>query len=327
MYGNHVQADIGWITISDSPWLVPANALGHIQVAAAYQGAEVQVNPGGGWILTGIGFNAMQLTGQSGFTGQTYLNGPASMANGLLANGTNTDSAGTFAVGANYKALNNNFNLRLWGYNFNNYGNLLYADTSLNMNATDDLSFNVALQGGNDSASNGSTNALSSNIGTSNGGGTINSDQIASTFAGGMASVTYDWAQLGAAYNSIWGPQGAFGNGAIVSPYTVAINTDPMFANSWNYNTVNVNSAGQGTKIFAKFTFLDGNLWINPSWGTYTNTSPTWNGTQEWDMMISYSIPQVKGLNIFNIFVYEQMPAANNSPDLVMDQVVLSYTY
>ena len=323
MYGNKVQADIGWITISDSPWLVPAAALGHIIPAAAYQGAEVQVNPGGGWILTGIGFNATQLVGQSGFTGQNFYNAPAGISNGLMPNGANSASSGTVALGANYKALNNNFNLRLWGYNFENYGTLLYADTSLNMNATDDLSFNVSFQGGNDSG-NGPVNGLTGSVGQ----GQVNSSQIQSSFAGAMASVTYDWAQLGAAMTSMWGPQGSFGNGQIVSPYTPSINTDPIFSNSWNYNNIAVNSAtSQGTKLFAKFTFLDGNLWVNPTWATYTNTSPLWNGTQEWDLMLSYSIPQVKGLNIFNVFIYEQLPAANNTPTLISDQIVIGYTY
>jgi hypothetical protein len=322
-YENRVQADVGWITINESPWLVPASALGHIMPAAAYQGGQVTVYAGDGWLLHGIAFNAAQLIGQSGFTGMNFYNSPSGFGNGLIPNAPNSSSSGTVALGANYKALNNNLNVRLWGYSFQNYDNLLYADSSLDMHATDKVKFNISLQAGNTSG-NSATNGLTSSVGT----GQVNSDQISSNIAGAMGSVTIDWAQVGAAYTTMWGPEGSFGNGQFVSPYTPAINTDPIFTNSWNYNNIAVNSAtSQGIKAFAKFTFLDGNLWINPTYATYTNTSPQWDGTQEWDLMTSYSIPQVKGLNIFNVLIYEIMPASNPSPTLVATQIVLGYTY
>jgi hypothetical protein len=323
-YANKVQADVGWITISESPWLVPAAALGHIMPSAAYQGGQVSVYPGAGWILHGIAFNAAQLIGQSNFTGMNFYNSPVGYGNGLIPEAPNSSSAGTVALGANYKALNNNLNVRLWGYSFENYSNLLYADSSLDMHVNDLVKFNVQVQGGNTSG-NSATNGLTSSVGINP---QVNSDFISSNFAGAMASITVDWAQIGAAATTMWGPEGSFGNGQFVSPYTPAINTDPIFSNSWNYNNIAVNSAtSQGIKAFTKFTFLDGNLWINPTYATYVNTSPQWNGTQEWDVLASYSIPQVKGLNIFNVFIYELMPDANPSPTLISDQIVIGYTY
>lgn len=335
-YSNIVQADVGWITINDSPWLVPAAALGHIMPAASYQGAQVSVYAGDGWMLHGIAFNGVQMIGQSGFTGMNFYNSPAGYGNGLIPGAPNSSSPGTVAVGANYKALNNNFNLRLWDYNFQNYDNLAYADSSLDLHASKDVSFNIQAQIGNTSGNggaNGFTGAMNANGAAMSGGqplpyNQVNSDQISSNIAGAMASVTIDWAQLGAAVSTMWGPEGSFGNGQFVSPYTPAINTDPIFTNSWNYNNIAVNSAtSQGVKVFSKFTFLNGNLWINPTYATYTNTSPQWNGTQEWDLLTSYSIPQVKGLNIFNVFIYELLPASNPIPSVLSDQIVIGYTY
>jgi len=335
-YDHIVQADVGWITISESPWLVPAAALGHIMPSASYQGTQVSVYTGGGWILHGIAFNAAQLIGQSNFTGMNFYNSPPGYGNGLIPEAPNSSSNGTFALGANYKALNNNLNLRLWEYNFQNYSNLLYADSSLDLHANKHVTFNIQAQAGNSSGGNGPnglTGALNANNAAIASGGVapysqVNSDQISSNILGAMASITIDWAQMGAAMTTMWGPQGSFGNGQFVSPYTPAINTDPIFSNSWNYNNIAVNSAtSQGVKLFSKFTFLDGNLWINPTYATYTNTSPMWNGTQEYDVLASYSIPQVKGLNIFNVFIYELMPSANPSPTLLSDQVVIGYTY
>ncbi len=254
----------------------------------------------------------------------------------MIPEAPNSSSNGTVALGANYKALNNNLNLRLWEYNFQNYNNLVYADSSLDLHASKKVTFNFQAQLGNSSGnggSNGLTGAMNANNSAVASGQSlpfaqINSDQISSNIAGAMASVTVDWAQIGAAVSTMWGPNSSFGNGQFVSPYTPAINTDPIFTNSWNYNNIAVNSAtSQGVKAFTKFTFLDGNLWINPTYATYTNANPQWNGTQEWDMMASYSIPQVKGLNIFNVFIYELMPAANQSPTVVSDQIVIGYTY
>ena len=325
-YKNIVQADVGWITINESPWLVPAAALGHIMPAASYQGAQVSVYAGDGWMLHAIAFNAAQLIGQSNFTGMNFYNSPAGYGNGLIPEAPNSSSDGTVALGANYKALNNNLNVRLWGYSFQNYDNLLYADSSLDMHVNKDVTFNVQGQLGN-STSNGSTNGLTSSVGNPL-YPQVNSDQISSNIAGAMASVTIDWAQIGAAVSTMWGPEDSFGHGQFVSPYTPAINTDPIFTNSWNYNNIAVDSAtSQAIKAFTKFTFLDGNLWINPTYATYTNTSPMWNGTQEWDLMTSYSIPQVQGLNIFNVFIYEVMPPASPVPTVLSDQIVIGYTY
>ena len=51
-----MQADVGFIGINNSPWLA-TNYYSDQSSAVTYQGASVNVNPGGGWLLTGITFN------------------------------------------------------------------------------------------------------------------------------------------------------------------------------------------------------------------------------------------------------------------------------
>lgn len=80
--------------------------------------------PGGGWLLTVLGFNAAQLGGATGMSDYTFYN---AQSNGPLPNNENYFSNNTVAIGGNYKALDNNYELRLWGYNYDNYGSLLYA--------------------------------------------------------------------------------------------------------------------------------------------------------------------------------------------------------
>lgn len=315
-YSNRVQVDAGWISINNSPWLTPAATLNNMNPIATYQGAIVNVNPGGGWLLTVLGFNAAQLGGATGMSGYTMYN---AQSNGPLPNGENYFSNNTVAIGGNYKALDNNYELRLWGYNYDNYGTLLYADSKLNINLTDKLSLMVGLQAGTDNGNlNGSTNAFVN----------YQNKTISSNFAGALFQVGYDWAQLGFAYNNIWGAQSAYGQGGIVAPYNVTINNDPLFAEAWMYNMANSGSSGTGSKVYSRFTFLDGNLWFMPVYGSYTSSNPIWNGTQEYDIQFGYSIPQIRGLSIFSILAYQILPSANpQAAARLGNQIYLSYTY
>jgi hypothetical protein len=315
-YKNRVQADLGWISINDSPWLTPAYTLNNMNPAATYQGGIVHLYAGGGWLLTGLAFNAAQLGGATGMGGYTFYN---QQSNGILPNEGQYLSNGTAAIGANYKALDNNYELRLWGYNFDNYGSLIYADNKINIPLTDKFSMLFGAQGGsNNSNFNSANNAFTNYQAT----------PISSNFAGGLLELHYDWVNFGLAYNNIWGPSTAFGQGAIVAPYNANINDDPLFAEGWLYNMVNSRASGTGTKIFTKFSFLNGNLWVQPVVGSYTSSDPIWNGTREYDVQFYYAIPQVRGLSIFSIFAYQTNPNINpTSTSRFMNQLYLSYTY
>lgn len=315
-YQNHVQVDAGWIGINNSPWLSPAMSMGSMNPAATYQGALVNVNAGGGWLLTALAFNGAQLGGLSGMSRATYLN---QQTNGILPSGSNYFSNGTFAIGSDYKAWDNNYDLRLWAYNFGSYGTLLYSDSNVTINLTKKLSLNFAAQVGTD---NGNFAHPNNNVFVNNSLGQISSD-----FVGAQAQFTYDWLNAGIAYNTIWGPNSAYGNGAIVDPYTVNINDDPLFAEEWNYNMTNANSAGTGYKAFVKFSFLNNNLWIEPSAAKYSSTNPQLDGAYEYDVLFNYAIPQVNGLNILNVFAYEQLPDTNPNGAALTEELFLSYTY
>lgn len=280
-YTNVVQADLGYISITNSPWLA-TNYYPNYLTGITYQGILLNINAGNGWLLTGLAFNQAQLIGETGFSGLTMYNQKFDYGTGT-ANINNSTSFGTEAVGANFIGDNTNYNLRLWAYNFENYANMLYFDNSLKLNASNDLSFNLAFQAGTE---NGNSNNIIS----------INNDgQITSNFIGAEIGLNYNWFGLTLGYNGIWGPANAYEGGGIVSPYTYQLGVDPLYTTSWIIGMVE-KSAGNAYKIAPSLSFLNNNLTISPSivyYDTYAVVSST-----EYDFIINYNIPQIKGFNL-----------------------------
>lgn len=315
-YSNIIQADVGYIGINNSPWLSSNYYSNSLAPGANYQGMSINVYPGGGWLLTAVAFNGAQLINQTGFSGMTFYNNGVDYAGGNIAQTTPSEtSSGTIAAGANYEAWNNQYNLRLWGYQFDNYGTLLYADSSIKFQPTKALSFNISAQGGTDNQS--SSTAISNE----------NYGQISSNFVGVQGGFSYDWFSLNIGYNNVWGQSSAYGNGAIVSPYTYGYATDPLYTTPYMAGLADLGTAGQAYKISPSFNFLSGNLSIAPAFTTFNTALPQWNGTNEYDFVVAYNLPQIKGLTLFGAYAYQQVPAANTTGDNYVGQLFVSYLY
>lgn len=315
-YDHLFQADIGYIGINNSPWLA-GSYYSDQSSAVTYQGALFNINPGAGWLITALAFNGANYPGYNGFTGNTLYN-PGSIQG--IPTGINQGSNGSFALGASYYTPDNLYNVRAWGYQFDNYASLVYADSSLKMPIDDKTNtyFTVALQGGTEwgNSSNAITNA---------GLGNINSN-----FAGAQAAFNYDWFNLTVGYENAWGPSGAYGNGAIVSPYTYNENVDPMFANNWMTSLVQQGSAGQMYIITPTFSFLDGALSVAPAYSQVLNTASAAPLT-EFDLVLNYKVKQIPGLKFFGVYGYQWIdqftgptgsvaPATNNWTTLFMTE-------
>ncbi len=317
-FSNIVQADLGWIGINNSPWLAQNYNSNLLGPGATYQGGLINIYPGGGWLITALAFNASQATSETGFSGLTFYNRGFDYAGGLIASSTTAEtSAGTLAVGANYYNSNNQYNLRLWGYQFNNYGSLLYADNSIKFNPSQNLSFSLASQLGSD-------NSVSANAFTNN-----NNGQISSNFVGIQGGLSYKIFSLNLGYNTIWGPTSAFGSGAIVSPYTYGFATDPLYTTPYIAGLVDMGTAGSAYKISPSLNLMNGNLVIAPAFTSFATSSPDRNGTSEYDFTVNYSIPEIKGLNIFAAYAYQSVPAVNMNPSnsTSLTQLFVTYLY
>lgn len=305
-YKNILNVDVGYIAFDNSPWLAGNMYTNMLTVPTTYQGIGVNVYAGNGWILSALGFNAAQFGAQQGFTGQTnyssWLNTPDS--------GTN----GTAALGAQYTDNSGNYNARLWGYQFDNYGTLVYGDGSINFPISGSKhSFNIGAQFGTDQQWFQANNAISQSVGGGN---------IQSYVAGVKAGWAYDqyMLQLNLSANTMWGPNGAYGGGAFVSPYTQSLQVDPLYAEAWSYNMVTSGQPGNMYKAQGQFALGNWgqNLIFQPVYVYVANNNPTTNGLQELDLVMNYPIPQVRGLYLFGVYAqqwYNQSSVgANGAP-------------
>jgi hypothetical protein len=278
------------VAFDNSPWLAGNMYTNMIVVPTTYQGIGVNVYTGKGWLLSALAFNGAEYGAQPGFTGVTNYGT-------TLDGNTLAPSNGTVAFGANFKTNDNNYNMRLWGYQFDNYGTFLYADNSLTIPVNSSMSFNISTQLGTDQQWLQSSNAISQASGQS----------INSNMAGIKAGWTYDEFELYASANTMWGPTNAFNSGAIVSPYTQALQVDPTFSEAWSYNMVTQGIPGQMYKLGGQFALgsWGQNLIFQPSYVYVSTGNATYNNMQEYDFVMNYPLPQVRGLYLFTAYAQQ----------------------
>ncbi len=303
-YKNRVGVDVGYIGINNSPWITSNFNASMVGTEMTYQGALANIYAGNGWLLTGLFFNGAQAVGSVGFTGETLLN------NKYGENRVSSDqnSQYTLGLGSDYKAFDNNYNLRLWAYQFENFGTMFYADNSLTLPINKTVKFNFALQGGID-------NSLGMNTAYSNTTGNINS-----YFAGGQAGISVDWFNLTLSGDTIWGTP-------IVSPYTGALGTDPLYATGLITNMVDMGLTGNAFQVSPTVSFLDDNLSISANYMVLKNMPEIWEGTQEAYLTMNYFIPQVKGLQVNTSLGYQWVPSINPENNQWTGQLITSYLW
>lgn len=317
-HSNILQLDVGYIGINNSPWLSNNYYPNVMSPGTTYQGILANLYLGSGWLLTALSFNGAQIVSETGFTPYTFYNKGYTYFGGTIpSNNPLVTSSGTAAVGANYAGWDNQYNLRIWGYEFNNYGTLLYADNSIKFQPSKALSFNLGAQVGTDNQLNNGSNALTND----------NLGQISSNFVGLQGTFNYDWFGLSLGYNNVWGANSAYGNGAIVTPYTYGFATDPLYSTPYMAGLADFGTAGSALKLSPTFTFLDGGLAFSTAYTTFNTSVAQWNGTQEYDFTAMYHIEEIKGLSLFGVYAYQQVPTINLSGNSYITQIYISYVY
>ncbi len=310
-YQNIVNVDLGYVAFDNSPWLAGNMYTNMLTVPTTYQGVGVNVYAGGGWLLSALAFNAAQFGSQPGFIAQTNYSW---MPGGGQSNGT-------AAIGANYASNDGNYNLRLWGYQFDNFGTLLYGDTSINMPVSKEQSFTLSAQFGSDQQWMQGNNAITQAY----------NQNIQSYVAGVKAAWNIDKFQVYASANTMWGPNGAYGNGAFISPYTQSLQVDPLYSEAWSYNMVTQGIPGNMYKLGGQFA-LDSwgtNLVFQPSFVYVGSGDTRVNGLQEMDLVLNYPIPQVRGLYLFGVYAQQwyNQQATNVTNNLYQEYEIQSGIY
>lgn len=154
-----------------------------------------------------------------------------------------------------------------------------------------------------------------------------NLGQISSNFVGLQGTFNYDWFGLSLGYNNVWGANSAYGNGAIVTPYTYGFATDPLYSTPYMAGLADFGTAGSALKLSPTFTFLDGGLAFSTAYTTFNTSVAQWNGTQEYDFTAMYHIEEIKGLSLFGVYAYQQVPTINLSGNSYITQIYISYVY
>lgn len=229
-------------------------------------------------------------------------------------------TSGALAVGAQLNP-NTSSQTDIWFYQFYDYVNLGYADTSYNWQASKLVGINLAIQGAIEQA---------------NGANIINQQTVTapvytagspqSNVLGAKLGVTLDNWGLTVAHNQFWGS--GYGNGGFVSPYTVYNVTDPFYTSSLLAGMVEKGSAGQAYKYSVNVGFLDNSLLFTGAYAQYlTQDVSNYPNTAEVDFTVQYVMPNFHNALVFTgEFSYLQQPASLGG-DLYSPVLWISYAY
>jgi hypothetical protein len=282
--------------------------------SATFQGAIANYQMTDHWRLSAIATNAYQEFSSSSFNNQTVYNRQYN-GNGfqLGANATDTNS---YAVGAVYNPAEN-YKLNIWGYNFGNYANMLYADTDYTIHFNSNHKMTIAGQTGNQN-----TLGMGTNVNQLAGYGSPSSYLF-----GGKVGYGYSyWFETALSYDGMYGPENAFYQGAFVSPYTYGIVNDPLYTSSLAGGLIE-QGAGNSYKISTTFRPLGDDLKIETAFEKFVTVSPM----NSYDLDVKYKpfTNMYRGV-ILHLWVnYTSGPDYNivNAGDFLFVQTVASYNF
>lgn len=238
----------------------------------------------------------------------------------IFQNGVDQTTPGAFAAGAQLNP-NSASQTDVWFYQFYNYVNLGYADTSYNWQASKLIGLSFSAQGAMQQASG--SNIIGQQVVASP---VYQSGSPQSNVLGAKLGVTIASWGLTAAYNQFWGS--GFGNGGFVSPYTVYNVTDPFYTSSLMAGMVEKASAGSAYKLSANTSFINNSILLTGSYAKYlTSQVSNYPDTAEVDFSIQYVVPNFSSALVFTgEFSYMQQPAILGG-DLYSPVLWVSYAY
>jgi hypothetical protein len=255
----------------DTPWI--KTTTNNPLTNATYQGAIANAQVTDSLFLTALYINAYKGIAQSEFSDNSMY---------TLSNDTTkaTPIAGeaaldlTVGLGAEYSPRRD-IQASLWGYIFQNYVSMLYADGGKTFEINDNqalvLNIQAAIQ--SDFATGGSV-ATNLDLGAPD-----------SRMIGAKLTYQKDWFSFGAASNLVWGPSGSFKNGGMISPYTFNIANDPLYTTSF-FSGMIEKGGGSAYKVFSAIKFLEEKLIFTPSFAFYEITNGA--NSNEFDFITRY---------------------------------------
>lgn len=301
------QVDAGWLFI-ETPWVTSLDS--QALQKPTFQGILVNYQMTKDILWTGMALNGYMPISQTGFSGNTLYN--KGVDTSTQTPNISSGSPGTYALGIQYGA-DKQWKANLWGYQFLDYADLLYADTRYRLGQPTGFHMHFAAQAATE-GSNGQNNAFSA--------ASYGAPQ--SNMLGFQYGVYYTWFAFAASYNDVFGNSSAYGSGNMVSPYTYQIGTDPLYTSSLMSGLIE-KSAGSAMKLAPSFFAFDKSLTITPSFTQFwTNPYPYSN---EWDLALTYDMPHAKGLTLNGFLGYLQQPVPVAGGDMTYAEALISYVY
>lgn len=222
---------------------------------------------------------------------------------------------GASALAAEYKT--DSFAGRLWGYQFFNFGKLLYGDAQYTWTSPAVFHPLVAMQA---LVEGGDGDNILAQVST----GKANATAI-----GTLAGVETDTLKLTFAYNKIPPHQNAYNNGDIVSPYTASFASyDALYTTSMIAGLVE-KTVGDAIKIAGTYYAFNKQLSILLSFAKYY-TQPYLANTNETDFDVTYSFKQSKHKYLTGLSLRNRLGIETGDPTLgtfYYNRVMLTYSF
>ncbi len=175
---------------------------------------------------------------------------------------TATQANGAYALGTAYAT--GGFKAQAWYYDFRQFARMGYVDGSYTFKTGTGFDPFIAAQYVTESG--GSNNKLVSNNVALFG---VTGTRVKNNTWGTDVGVNIPNGKFEVGYNKIAQEAGAVGNGALISPYTAAYATDPLYTTSMIRGLVE-QGPGHAWKAKLTYSFLDNHLVLMTSYAKYT---------------------------------------------------------
>lgn len=249
----------------DTPWMGKSDSR---VLPASYQAIAANFTPMAGWNIVGIrsygwksrtsdGYHFDNLYYPSTFRGDAIYGG----IGGLPANARS--ARGTWALGSNYAV--GGLKVRMWYYDFLGFARMGYVDGGYTFKTGSGFDPFVAAQYMRETGGS-SNNILVENAVKAFG---VTGHKVESRAFGVDAGVAIPHGKFDVSWNEIARETGAIGDGAVVSPYTAAYATDPLYTTSMIRGLVE-QGPGHAWKTRFTYGFLNDRLLLQVAYAKYT---------------------------------------------------------
>jgi hypothetical protein len=294
-YSNKVDITAGNILIN-TPWVNSADTNPGSSYAMGnntYQGALINIQAMPSLLITGFTARGYIQYPNSWYSPQTLYN----THGGVFT--THQPTSGPSGLGLTWNPVDS-YTGKLWLYNMADYANMAYMDDSYHLNLSKTYSMDFAFQAFTQKSTGNSITNTITLPGQTGTAGYVSSHGVGARIALNIANNT-----TSISYNNIFGRDGSFLNGGMVSPYTYDNETDPL------YTTVALNSlaelgSGSAYAIRNSTSFMDNTLKFNLTFSQFfvnkTYTSQV-DLLTEYDATLIYRIPHTT-MNIWTRVSY-----------------------